>query len=136
MKPVTTESDNGLHYETSGQSCDQPQPYPRSDVTLSTITRDPIHDHAQPYPRSRSTLSTISRNPAHDHTRPYPRSTVNKIFGCLVCLVTKFNLVTPAREALLRDVKSVKQSLRNTHYQVELGNELRATSYELKQSLS
>jgi len=31
----------------------------------------------------------------------------------------------PAREALLRDVKSVKQSLRNTHYQVELGNELR-----------
>ena len=41
-------------------------------------------------------------------------------------LVTKFNLVMPAREALLRDVKSVKQSLRNTHYQVELGNELRA----------
>jgi len=39
-------------------------------------------------------------------------------------LVTKFNLVMPAREALLRDVKSVKQSLRNTHYQVELGNEL------------
>jgi len=126
MKPVTTESDNGLHYETSGQSCDQPQPYPRSRSTLSTITHDPIHDHTQPYPRSRATLSTITRNPAHDHTQPYPRSTVNKIFGCLV---TKFNLVMPAREALLRDVKSVKQSLRNTHYQVELGN-------ELKQSLS
>jgi hypothetical protein len=29
----------------------------------------------------------------------------------------------PAREALLRDVESVKQSLINTHYQVELGNE-------------
>jgi len=30
----------------------------------------------------------------------------------------------PAREALLRDIDSVKQSLINTHYQVELGNEL------------
>jgi len=39
-------------------------------------------------------------------------------------LVTKFDLVMPAREALLRDVDSVKQSLINTHYQVELGNEL------------
>jgi len=38
-------------------------------------------------------------------------------------LVTEFNLVMPAREALLRDVDSVKQSLINTHYQVELGNE-------------
>jgi len=39
-------------------------------------------------------------------------------------LVTKFNLVMPAREALLRDIDTVKQSLINTHYQVELGNEL------------
>ena len=39
-------------------------------------------------------------------------------------LVTKFDLVMPAREALLRDIDTVKQSLINTHYQVELGNEL------------
>ena len=31
----------------------------------------------------------------------------------------------PARETLLRDIDSVKQSLINTHYQVELGNELK-----------
>jgi hypothetical protein len=45
-------------------------------------------------------------------------------------LVTKFNLVMPAREALLRDVESVKQSLINTHYQVELGNEQLNTHYQ------
>jgi len=30
----------------------------------------------------------------------------------------------PAREARLRECGTVKQSLKNTHYQVELGNEL------------
>jgi len=29
----------------------------------------------------------------------------------------------PAQEALLRGVENVKQSLKNKHYQVELGNE-------------
>ena len=53
---------------------DHTQPYPRSRSTLSTISRDPIHDHTRPYPRSRATLSTITRDPIHDHTRPYPRS--------------------------------------------------------------
>ena len=48
----------------------------------------------------------------------------------MIFLVTKFDLVMPAPEALLRDVDSVKQSLINTHYQVELGNE---PKYDKKQ---